>query len=108
MNPSLFSQAVDEAFPLLNETTRDEIKMRVFFHMIEFLKEKVYVNDAEGLKILEQRIHVESVAEKQHEIYLTQIIEKFNSLPSNEKSKLTSELYSELTRVMQEIYKAYE
>lgn len=108
MNTSVFSQAVDKVFPLLDEETRDEIKSRVIVHMMEFLKEKVFANDREGLTTLEQQIKAESIIEKRQELYLKQIFKKFNTLPEDEQIKLDDVLDTELTRVMQEIYQAYE
>jgi len=108
MNPSVFSQAVDQTFPNLDEENRTEIKNKVFIHMVEYLKERVYANDTEGLQKLEQITQNEPATEKRVGIYLKYIIEKFASLTSEEQTKYDTEMDNELTRVMHEIYQAYE
>ena len=108
MNQSIFSQAVDQSFPNLDEEIRTEIKNKVFIHMVEFLKEKIYANDTDGLKKFEQATKNEPTAEKRAAYYINQIFEKFASLSSEEQNKYDSEIDKELTRVMHEIYQAYE
>ena len=107
MDTSLFSQAVDEMFPKLDEAARTEIKNSVFEHMIATMREKVFAHDAEGkLKVLASMDEKDPI--KNGELYLKQIFEKFDSLSAEEKLRINKELDEELTRVMNEIYKAYE
>jgi hypothetical protein len=107
MNPSAFSQAVDEVFPKFDEQTRTEIKNRVFEHMISALKGKLYAQDPEGeLRLLSSTDEEDPV--KKAEQYLKQIFEKFASLSTEEQTRINKELDDELTRVMHEIYKAYD
>jgi len=108
MNSSLFSQAVDEAFPQLDEETRNEIKNKVTLHILEFLKDKAFEQDPQGLQNLNSAVEAEQDETKRSELYVKQITEKFSSLPEEERKKIDQELEKELTRVMHEIYKIYE
>ncbi len=108
MNPSVLPQAINEAFPNLDEALRMEISNKVSAHMFEVLKDKVYANDAEGLQKLNQIIQAETEGAKRSEFYLKQIVEKLVSLSSDDQKRIDKELDEELTRVMHEIYKSYE
>lgn len=105
MNPQVFSQAVDETFPNLDSELRIEIKQKVLAHMIENLKDKVYMNDVEGSKQLNQMVDNEPDETKRSELYIKQITEKYLSLPSDEQKKIDEELDEELTRVMHKLFK---
>jgi hypothetical protein len=108
LNPSIFSQAVDETFPNLDQSLREEIKVKVTAHMIELLKEKVFTNDAEGLIRLDQISKNEPDKTKQAQLFMKYISEKLLSLSPEEQETINKELDTEFTQVMRKIYKAYE
>jgi len=108
MNPSIFSRAINEAFPQIDESVRTEIYNKVSTHTIEVLKDHVYKGDSNGLQSLDQIIQEEKDDKKRSEVYLKQILEKFAALSLDEQKSIESELDTELTHVMHEVYKAYE
>jgi hypothetical protein len=108
MNPSPFQQAIEEAFPNLNPELRAEIHDKVSQHIFEVLKDKVFANDSEGLQKLDYSLKEETDEKKRSEVYMKQIMEKLLSLPAEKQKEIDQELNEELTRVMHEVYKAYE
>lgn len=108
MNQPLLSQAIANAFPNLDQVLKTEIYEKVTAHLFELLREKVYANDAEGLAKLTQITGQEPNIENRSKAYGKRIIEKLISLPADEQKEIDHYLDEELTRVMHEIYKAYE
>lgn len=108
MDQSVFRQAIDKAFPKLDEQLRSEIYQRVLEHIFENLKNKVFINDADGLQDFQQAVKDEQDNKKQAQLYVKKILEKLVALPIDKQKEINRELTVELNRVMKEIYKAYE
>ena len=108
MNSSLFSQAIDEAFPNLDEETRAEIKDKVTSHMFVKMKEKVFANKQEDLHKFNLLVKEEIDPTERSQIYVSKILEKFASLPEEDRQRIDQELNGELLNIMHKIYQAYE
>lgn len=104
---TLFSQAVDQTFTQLEQPLKDEIKEKVSAHMIEFLKEKVYQNDPQGLAVLNEVSQGGSDLVKRSEMYGKEIMKKLTSLRKEDQEGINKEINGELTRVMHQLYQAY-
>lgn len=75
--------------------------------MIEFLKEKAYADDSDGLKALDEAVVGGSDIEGKSKMYGEQIIKKLLSLNQETQQKINREFDEELINVVDKIYKAY-
>lgn len=104
---TVFSQAVNETFPQLDQSLKDEISQKVTEHMLESLKDEAYRADSQGLNDLSASVlQIQDINERS-KIYGEQIIKKLGSLPENEQKVIMDKLDAELTRVMHQVYQAY-
>jgi hypothetical protein len=108
MNPSMLAQVVDETFPELDDSLRQEITQKVTVHFFEILKEKTFADDPSGLEQLENTLKNEADEQKRSADYGKGIVTKFLSLPKEDKIRIDGEMESELVKVLHEVYKAYE
>ena len=107
MNQTIFAQAVDETFPLLEESKRKDVKEKVSGHMLEVFKEKVFANDPMGLSALNEASQGGNNKDGRSKMYGETIVKRFNSLPKEERDTISQEMDAELTNVMHKIYQAY-
>lgn len=103
----IFYKAIQETFPNLDESTQKEIFVKVRLHMLELLKDKVFENNPDSIKKLDETVLAEKNQSKRFELYATLLFQKFASLSQNEQKTIGVYLDQELTAIMHQLYKAY-
>lgn len=105
---TLFAQAVDEIFPALDPSIKNEIKEKVTIHMLEILKEELYKDNPYALLIFDNKVKRIEDQEERSKFYGKHLMDKFLMLPQEKQNKINEKLNNELTQVMHILYKEVE
>lgn len=100
------AKAIRQTFPQLDANFQDQITSKVTGHMLEFLKNKSFENDPEGLKRFEDEVNNNKDQQERSKKYGETILRKFLGLPQEEMKKITEEYDQELVSVVHRIYQA--
>ena len=102
---TVFSQAIDAAFPLLDASSKEEIRQKVLIHITEFIKEQVYTDEKETTA-LEEMVGKESDIAQRSKLYGEHIAKKLATLPEEKQKDIMQKADTELVKVMHTIYSA--
>lgn len=106
INNTIFYQAIDQTFPQLDQSLKQEIYDRVSNHLAVWLKEKLYAEDPAGRKTFDDEIGKIPDQKERSAEYGRRLAKKILTFPADRQKTVSDAYLTEMTRVMHQIYES--